>query len=174
MKNDRDNSANIAPGSIIKRDLDGLPGTAMFHVGIYIGKGKVIHFNGEWGSGAKAHIEKTTLSAFSKGRPVRVHSAPKNPTHGKAVVRKANRAIANPKGWDGKYNFASNNCEDFTQHCFEVEYREAKNGEKSKGSAPWSQRAKAVVVATGSAIFLVVTALAAGRSKGPPSPPPRA
>lgn len=156
--------AKFTPGSILKRDLDGLPGLAFSHVGVYVGQGQVIHFNGSLGSGSSATIEVSHLDAFAKGRKLKVMRKPACDAHGEAVVAEARRQLEESNAWDGKYSFTRKNCEDFANHCFCVEY-DSPTGRK-KGKARWSQRAKTIAT-----VAVVTVATVVGRRRRQSGPP---
>lgn len=155
----------MRPGSIIKRDLDGAAGLAFSHVGIYVGEGKVIHFDGEILGDRDARVREVSLAQFTKGRPLKLSAEPRSQKHGSAVVAEARRILRSPSTWNGTYNFAIRNCEDFAQHCYEVEYR-TKSG-RQKERAPWSQRLRAIAAGTGGVVVAVVTVVLGSR-RGPP------
>ncbi len=112
------------PGSIIKRPLEGFfYGMLYDHMGIYIGNNEVIHFNGHNKKDHSARIRVDSVQRFAAGQKVALHAAPKNRTHGSAVCKKAKLILRNyQNGYDGKYGFATNNCEDFCIDCYEVNY----------------------------------------------------
>ena len=113
------------PGSILKRPLDGITGFFYCHVGIYIGKKKVIHFCGFKKGDRNAVIRKDSLSRFADGHPIKVHTQPVSDAHAKAVVREAKRLCGlDHNEFNKSYSFIFNNCEDFTTSCYEVEYYE--------------------------------------------------
>jgi hypothetical protein len=114
---------NFAPGSIIKRSLGGWSGLLYCHMGVYIGDGMVIHFNGEKQKTRNAVLRKDTLEKFAAGKPVRLHAAPKNAAHAQAICAAALRHYQDEQnGFNNCYDFVHNNCENFCVHCFEVQY----------------------------------------------------
>ncbi|MFT7617512.1 MAG: hypothetical protein ACI97A_001151 [Planctomycetota bacterium] len=162
---------DYAAGSVLKRDLVGVPGKVYSHVGIYIGAQQIIHFNGEFGSGSEAKIVKSSLEEFSKGRKIRVQAQPESIAHGQATCEEAHRVLSNPNAWDGKYALVTKNCEDFTHHCFRARYQETESDKQKKGSPPWTQRLKTVATTTVAIVIGIVTVGAAKNSKG--GRPPR-
>ena len=152
----------ILLGTILKRDLDGLPGLAYSHVGVYVGLGRVIHFNGAPGAGTEATIEETSLHGFSKGRRLSELAVPESEGHGAAIAAEARRVLSAPHSWNGRYNAAFRNCEDFAQHCFEVHH------EGRKASPPWSQRARTIVAGLSAVVVAGVTIMVGSKVKRPP------
>lgn len=113
---------NFEPGSIIKRPLGGLYGLFYCHMGVYVGDGMVIHFNGEKQKTRHAVLRKDTLERFAEGRTVKLHAAPKNAAHARAVCEEADRHYRDEQnGFNNCYDFVSNNCESFCVRCFEVQ-----------------------------------------------------
>ena len=152
-------------GTILQRPLIGRLGKLYKHVGIYIGKNRVIHFNG-MGPGDKqvARLHTVSLSEFSDSQPVSVRLEPCNKRHGRAIVRYARqlqREHSNP--YNHRYSFAFRNCEDFCRHC----YRVALEGE-SEGPRwlPFSQRSLSLV-RVGRAVSLGYAGARLGRLAGP-------
>jgi|LSQX01.1.fsa_nt_gb hypothetical protein len=120
------------PGSIIKRRIYGV----VWHMGIYVGDGKVIHYHNPKDDKldqSSTKIRKETLKKFANGKAVFIHAEPKSAKHSKEIVKKAETFYRNPKDYNGKYNFVFNNCEDFTSACF------------GNNLAPMKQTAKATI-----------------------------
>ncbi len=118
----------LQQGSIIKRRLRGwytrytwLLGV-QWHMGIYVGQGQVIHFNGEWSS-ANAMVCKESLQQFANGERLFIHAAPKDNHHAAAVCARAERILSgHDHAFNNKYSFVFNNCEDFSVTCFRTRY----------------------------------------------------
>ena len=101
------------------------------HIGIYIGNGEVIHFNGEGvRNKSKATIREDSLKGFldKSDNKLSIRKYPKNEQHAKAIVDEAKK-IYNSKN-NKKYNLVFNNCEVFAKHCYEVKY--LKDGVETK------------------------------------------
>jgi hypothetical protein len=114
---------DFAPGSIIKRPLNGWYGRLYCHMGVYVGNGMVIHFNGEKQKTRNAVLRKDPLQAFADGKPVKVHAAPQNAAHARAICEEANRIYQDAQNaFNNNYDFVRNNCESFCVNCFEVRY----------------------------------------------------
>jgi hypothetical protein len=116
----------FAPGSVVKRPIAGIFGLwGLFkHVGVFVGNGQVVHFAGLPGSGAGgASIVQTSLKEFADGQRVTLYAAPRNKEHAAAIIREARRLLyVQENTFNGRYDLALNNCEDFTKHCFETPY----------------------------------------------------
>ncbi len=111
------------PGSIIKRPLGGWYGRLYCHMGVYVGAGMVIHFNGEKQKTRNAVLRRDSLEKFADGKPVKLHAAPKNAAHGQAICVAAEQHYQDEQnGYNNRYDFVRNNCESFCVHCFEVPY----------------------------------------------------
>ncbi len=84
-----------------------------YHHGIYIGKNKVIHFNGELLRGkANAKITITTLNEFLKGGNLEIVKY-KIGINEVEVLKRANSLLNK-----GDYSILFNNCEHFASYCF--------------------------------------------------------
>ena len=134
------------PGSIIKRKIYGV----VWHMGIYVGDGKVVHYHNPKDDKldqSSTKIRKESLTKFANGKAVFIHAEPRNAKHSKETVKKAETFYRNPKDYNGKYNFVFNNCEDFTSACF------------GNNSAPMKQTTKAAVVLVAIGTSLIVKKL---------------
>jgi hypothetical protein len=83
------------------------------HHGIYVGKGRVVHYSGL--SGAFWHcgpVEEVSLSRFAIGHPVRIveHFTSAYPPD--AIVRRARSRLG-----ENDYRLLTNNCEHFCNWC---------------------------------------------------------
>jgi hypothetical protein len=114
---------DFEPGSILKRSLGGWYGWLYCHMGVYVGGGMVIHFNGEKQKSRNAVLRKEPLARFAQGKPVRLHAAPRNAAHARAVCAAAEQHLRDAEnGFNNRYDFVRNNCENFCVNCFEVRY----------------------------------------------------
>ncbi len=111
-------------GSILRRRLGGALGLLCWHWGIYVGDDLVIQFNGERKKQLSAGIRKDTVGEFSLGRTIYVHACPSNGAHGHAIHEETFRlhVLAGRNRFNGSYDFAFNNCQDFCMQCYEVDY----------------------------------------------------
>ena len=115
----------FVPGSIIKRRMTGVFGILFHHMGIYVNNDMVIHFTGEKKRGKAQNILicKDTLQTFTESCEIKLHTAPKNFYHAKAVCEEANRLLRDKNNrYNHQYSFVFNNCEDFCIACYEVQY----------------------------------------------------
>lgn len=141
----------IKPGSIIKRRISKI----FWHMGIYIGDDKVIHFHtprskkgadrGLLGKGV-AEIRMDSLERFANDDKVFIHAEPIDKEHAKDVIKKAKQFHKNPREYNGKYDFIARNCEHFSSACF------------GEGRSPMKQTTKAAV-----AIAVAVTTVVAAK-----------
>ena len=114
---------DITPGTIVKRRLHGLYGLLYWHMGVYVGDGTVVHYNGETKKTRGAVLRRDALEAFAAGRSIVVHAAPRNAQHGGAVCDEALRRLdSEADHYEGRYDFALHNCEDFCVDCYQVAY----------------------------------------------------
>lgn len=81
------------------------------HHGIYIGGGKVIHYDGEPGREDAAEIQISSLEKFSAGDPVNLYSDESEFTPGEIVAR------AHYRLGERKYSVENNNCQHFCNWC---------------------------------------------------------
>jgi len=110
-------------GTALTRPLNGPIGFVYAHIGIYIGGGEVIHFNGKPFGTERAEVRRDTLATFAAGQPVSVYYSPECPEHGEAIIDRACLlAGVSDNGYDDRYNAAINNCETFVRDCYAVEY----------------------------------------------------
>jgi len=131
-------------GAILQRPLSGRLGKHYKHVGIYMGRGRVIHFNGTRpGDRKNAAIRIDPLDKFGGDQPVSVRLLPHSKSHGRNIVQTAYKLKCqqdNP--FDYRYDFVFRNCEDFCRHC----YREALATAPEQGTElPPSQRSLALI-----------------------------
>ena len=140
---------NITPGTIIKRRISGI----FWHMGVYCGKGKVIHYhNRGTGKGAEkgilgkagATIRMEPMERFVEESEVFIHAEPVDEAHAREVVRRAKKFYRNPRDYNGKYNLVTKNCEHFATTCF------------GEGYSPMKQTTKAALTLT--AIITTVVA----------------
>jgi len=82
------------------------------HHGIYLGRGKVIHYSGLANGLSAGPVEITSLDNFSQGKHTYVRS------HGNRVFcRKQTIKRARSRLTEDKYNLLTNNCEHFIHWC---------------------------------------------------------
>ena len=90
------------------------------HHGIYVGSGKVIHYNGSPGNIHNAIVEETTLENFKKVKvlnndfdcEIYIKSEKDSKFKSKEIVQRANSRLG-----ERNYNLFFNNCESFCNWC---------------------------------------------------------
>ena len=99
---------------------------AYTHHGVYVGDGKVVHFDGEPLRGRDAAIRLVDLHVFERGARSRVVDAA-SPLDPAAVLERAFEALG--EGW-GPYRLLVRNCEHFATWCRrgEVRSRQVRRG----------------------------------------------
>ncbi len=154
-----------AQGTIIQRPLSGRLGTFYNHVGIYIGKNRVIHFNGtRLSDGQAAEIRLDSLENFADGHPVSIRLPPRDRRHGQWIVRYARqlrRQQNNP--YNHRYHFIFRNCEDFCRHCYRAALASA---QEQAAPLPHSQRGR-TIIRLGRALSMGYAGARLGRLAGP-------
>lgn len=86
---------------------------AYTHHGIYVGRGRVIHYSGELGRKAEACICEISLSGFANGGRVYVVRSTARYERDE-IVRRARSRLG-----ERDYSLAANNCEHFARWCRE-------------------------------------------------------
>jgi hypothetical protein len=108
-------------GSIVCCDLAG----AFEHSGVYVGKGKIIHRDGD---GYLASVDPETflqrLSGLNPAVTIFVSCRGDSPVGGEAIARRAEKALRDKKF--AGYDLISKNCHQFCQYCL--------TGRKDNGS----------------------------------------
>ena len=82
------------------------------HHGIYVGDGKVVHYQGYSRSGRKSSVTLVSLEGFSRGRPVSVCADGRAVYSGLEIVDRAMSRLG-----EDSYDILSNNCEHFCLWC---------------------------------------------------------
>lgn len=88
------------------------------HHGIYIGRGRVIHYAGLSDGLSGAPIVKTSLAAFANGHEIEVQ-----PHGGRRYGRRRTVERARSRLGEDCYSVIFNNCEHFVNWCIEGEHR---------------------------------------------------
>ncbi len=114
------------------------------HHGIYVGGGRVIHFDGEPLRGRAATIVECTPAEFLRGgRPIVVRRGDALPAS--QVVARAERALAD--GF-GSYRLLFRNCEHFANWC--------KLGRRRSGQVRWGVSLGVLLLGAASGMALAV------------------
>jgi hypothetical protein len=82
------------------------------HHGVYVGRGRVVHYSGlsrRWQSGP---VEEVSLSRFINGRPLRIVDHPEAKYSPEEIVRRARSRLG-----ENDYRLLTNNCEHFCNWC---------------------------------------------------------
>jgi Lecithin retinol acyltransferase len=94
------------------------PRFAYEHHGVYVGRGKVVHyaaFAKHWRCGP---VEETSLTRFADRHPVWVRPAREGGLECAEIVRRARTRLG-----ENRYRFFSNNCEHLSEWCVNGEHR---------------------------------------------------
>ena len=94
------------------------PRRGFAHHGIYVGRGKVVHYRSVVRHFCRGPVEEVSLAAFARQRAiwVRRQSAPR--FDGTEVTRRARSRLG-----EDRYRLLSNNCEHFCEWCLRDEHR---------------------------------------------------
>jgi hypothetical protein len=112
------------------------PRVGYLHHGIYVGRGKVIHYAGLGRSMLRGPVEEVSIAEFARGRPVSIRSdAPPRYDQGE-IIRRARSRIG-----EDLYRLWTNNCEHFCEWCLRGEHR-------SYQVELWVRRAESLLGAT--------------------------
>ena len=82
------------------------------HHGVYVGRGRVVHYSGlsrRWQSGP---VEEVSLSRFINGHPLRIVDHPEPKYASEEIVRRARSRLG-----ENDYRLLTNNCEHFCNWC---------------------------------------------------------
>jgi hypothetical protein len=119
------------------------PRRGFTHQGIYIGRGRVVHYAGLSRGWRRGPVEVVSLAAFAKGREVRIARTPCSRFTAEQVVYRAQTRVG-----ENAYRIATNNCEHFCTWCLDGESRSA----QIERLAAWPRAvARALCAAVGTA-----------------------
>lgn len=82
------------------------------HHGIYVGRGKVVHYSGKSQGSNTGPVEITTLAIFTQGRGYRVKLHINPCRSGQEIVERARSRLG-----EDLYSLVRNNCEHFCEWC---------------------------------------------------------
>ena len=88
------------------------PRPGYIHHGIYVGRGRVVHYRGLSRSLSAGPVEEVPVAEFAQGRPVWVAARRENAASPEEVVRRARLRIG-----ENRYRIFTNNCEHFCEWC---------------------------------------------------------
>ena len=114
-----ENDRALAPGESL------LPGTRVvtprrgyMHHGIYVGRGKVVHYGGLVRGLHRGPVEEVSLEKFTNGRPLWVRYESSCCFDPDEVIRRALSRVG-----EDCYRLLTNNCEHFCEWCLRAEHR---------------------------------------------------
>jgi len=82
------------------------------HHGIYVGRGRVVHYSGFSGVWQCGPVEEVSLPRFAAAHPVRIVDHDVSPYSSQEIVRRARSRIG-----ENDYRLLTNNCEHFCNWC---------------------------------------------------------
>lgn len=88
------------------------------HHGIYVGRGRVVHYRGLSRGLRRGPVEEVSLPQFSRGRPIWIRAEGANGADPEEVVRRARLRVG-----ENCYRVFTNNCEHFCEWCIRGEPR---------------------------------------------------
>ena len=88
------------------------------HHGIYVGRGRIVHYSGLSRGLCRGPVEEVSLSQFSRGRPIWICLEDTNGANPEEVVRRARLRVG-----ENHYRILTNNCEHFCEWCIRGEPR---------------------------------------------------
>jgi hypothetical protein len=101
------------------------------HHGIYVGRGKVVHYSGKADGLQTGPVKIDSLGAFAGGHGFRLKTHPNAKYAGKAVAARALLRLG-----EDLYSLIGNNCEHFCEWCINEQHRslQVERGMQSTGS----------------------------------------
>jgi hypothetical protein len=94
------------------------PRRGYLHHGIYIGRGRVVHYAGLFGGLVRGPVQVVSLAQFAGGRAVSTRCSKRRSYDASEVVRRACSRLG-----ENRYAVLSNNCEHFCEWCVYGEAR---------------------------------------------------
>ena len=82
------------------------------HHGVYVGRGRVVHYSGLSGFWQCGPVEEVSLSRFARGRPVRIVAHPESQYSPEDIARRARSRLG-----EKDYRLLTNNYEHFCNWC---------------------------------------------------------
>ena len=82
------------------------------HHGVYVGRGRVVHYSGLSGFWQCGPVEEVSLPQFAFGHAVRIVEHGKSPYSPEEIVRRARSRLG-----ENEYRLLTNNCEHFCNWC---------------------------------------------------------
>ena len=88
------------------------PRRGYIHHGIYVGRGRVVHYRGLSRVLCRGPVEEVPLGQFARGRPVWIGPRRASAATPEEVVRRARLRVG-----ENRYRLLTNNCEHFCEWC---------------------------------------------------------
>jgi hypothetical protein len=88
------------------------PWRGFAHHGVYVGGGRIVHYNAMVYELRRRPIEETSMAEFSEGRPVFIVSHAESVDDVEEVIRRARSRVG-----EDRYHLLKNNCEHFAEWC---------------------------------------------------------
>jgi hypothetical protein len=82
------------------------------HHGLYVGRGRIIHYPGLIGSFRRRAVEEVSLAEFARGRPIALRTDSNPRFDREDVVSRARSRLG-----ENRYHIIRNNCEHFCEWC---------------------------------------------------------
>ncbi|MFD1699539.1 lecithin retinol acyltransferase family protein [Halopseudomonas phragmitis] len=94
------------------------PRNGYWHHGIYVGRGRVVHYAGLCRDIHGGPVEEVGIDRFAAGEPVLIHQRPDTTFSGREVVHRARSRLG-----ERRYHILTNNCEHFCNWCLSGQHR---------------------------------------------------
>ena len=116
------------------------PRRGYIHHGIYVGRGRVVHYRGLSRALCRGPVEEVPLAQFARGRPVWVRPEHASTASPEEVVRRARLRIG-----EDRYRILTNNCEHFCEWCISGDHRSYQVEALIGGCSAWFKRLASLV-----------------------------
>ena len=94
------------------------PRRAYLHHGIYVGKGRVVHYSGLAHGLRRGPVEEVSLAKFSRNHPIWVKTDVHTQFSSQEIVRRARSRLG-----EDSYRLLTNNCKHFCDWCLRGQER---------------------------------------------------
>lgn len=116
------------------------PRAGYIHHGIYVGRGRVVHYRGLSRALSLGPIEEVSLAQFAQGRPVWIRARHESAPSPEEVVRRARLRIG-----ENRYRIFTNNCEHFCEWCLSGDSRSYQVEAMVDSCRAWLERLPSLV-----------------------------
>ena len=116
------------------------PRRGYIHHGIYVGRGRVVHYRGFSNGLRRGPVEEVQMAKFAGGRPVWVRGKRASVASPEEVVRRARLRIG-----ENRYRLFTNNCEHFCEWCLSGDPRSFQVEALSGRCIAWLRRFASIV-----------------------------